>query len=96
MTHHDKAELISSLLEEVSDVDLVCYLAHSGGARSLRDLFESIRDADLLSLEALEHNLAVVRQKKTEASSYPMYLVFHRLMRPYNEGVSSEVFPTHH
>lgn len=96
MKHHDKSDVIQSLLEEVSDVDLVCYLAHSGGAGSLKDLFESIRDAERLSLVDLEHNLAIVRQKKTEASSYPMYLVFHRLMRPYKAKISPELSTMHH
>jgi hypothetical protein len=77
----EKTFLIQTLLDEASDVDLVCYLAHSGGATAMKDLLESVRDADSLSNEDLMHNIGVVRQKKNEARACPMHRVFRRLMK---------------
>ena len=77
----EKTFLIQTLLDEASDVDLVCYLAHSGGATAMKDLLESVRDADSLSNEDLMHNIGVVRQKKDEARACPMHRVFRRLMK---------------
>jgi hypothetical protein len=77
-----RAALVRLLLDEVSDVDLVCYLARSGGDALLRDLFESVRDVAFLSADDLLYNIKLLRQKKAEASSYPMHPVFQRLMNP--------------
>jgi hypothetical protein len=78
----DKQTLVQMLIDEASDVDLVCYLAHSGGAASLQDLLECIRDAESLPVDDLLHNIAIVRKKKVEASACPMSRIFRRLMRP--------------
>lgn len=77
-----RASLVRLLLDEASDVDLVCYLARSGGDALLRDLLESIRDIEFLSTEDLLYNINLLREKKAEASSYPMHSVFQRLMNP--------------
>jgi hypothetical protein len=77
----EKASLVQALVDEASDVDLVCYLAHSGGTTALKDLLECVRDADDLSVEDLHYNVSLVRQKKSEALECPMYRVFRRLMR---------------
>jgi hypothetical protein len=84
-----KKSLVQTLVNEVSDVGLVCYLAHSGGQTLLKDLFECIRDAESLSLDDLLYNISIVRQKKIEASKYPMYLVFRSLMNPNRVGAPS-------
>ena len=86
-----RAALVRLLLDEVSDVDLVCYLARSGGDALLRDLFESVRDAEFLSVEDLLYNIRMVRQKKAEASSYPMLPVFQRLMKPSGQHAAIEI-----
>ena len=78
---NEKALLVQTLVDEASDVDLVCYLAHSGGMPALKDLLECVRDADGLSVEDLHYNVSLVRQKKSEALECPMYRVFRRLMR---------------
>jgi hypothetical protein len=80
-TERQKA-LVQTLLEEASDVDLVCYLARSGGETALKDLLECVRDAESLSTDDLLHNIGVVRQKKIEAHACPMHRVFRRLMKP--------------
>lgn len=77
----EKTSLIQTLVDEASDLDLVCYLAHSGGATALKDLLECIRDADALSTEDLLYNIGVVKQKKNEACGCAMHRVFRRLMR---------------
>lgn len=78
-----KQSLIQTLLDEASDVDLVCYLAHSGGSELLKELFECLRDAEGLSEEDLSYNVDLLRQKKIEAHANPMRPVIRRLMRPY-------------
>jgi hypothetical protein len=77
----EQKALVQTLVDEASDVDLVCYLAHSGGEIALKDFLECIRDAETLSIDDLLHNIGVVRQKKTEAYACPMHRVFRRLMR---------------
>lgn len=77
----EKNSLIEALLDEASDVDLVCYLARSGGDAALKDLLECMRDAESLSTDDLRHNLDVVRQKTAEAHACPMHRVFRRLMK---------------
>jgi hypothetical protein len=77
----EKKSLVRTLIDEASDVDLVCYLARSGGETALKDLLECVRDAEGLSKEDLLHNISVVRQKKTEAYACPMYRVLRRLIR---------------
>ena len=47
----EKQVLVQTLVDEASDIDLVCYLARSGGETALKDLLECIRDAEGLSLE---------------------------------------------
>lgn len=79
---NDRELLIDTLVEEASDVDLVCYLAHSGGRELLKDLFECIRDAKALSKEDLLYNIGMLKQKKVEAHQSPMQPVLRRLMRP--------------
>lgn len=74
--------LITQLIDEASDVDLVCYLAHSGGPDLLKDLFECIRDARSLSVDDLLYNIDILQQKKVEASLHPMGRVVRRLMQP--------------
>lgn len=86
-----RSALVRVLLDEVSDVDLVCYLARSGGDALLRDLFESVRDAEFLSVDDLLFNIKLVRQKKQEASSYPMLPVFQRLMKPSGQHAPIEI-----
>jgi hypothetical protein len=76
-----KKELIEALLDEVSDIVLICYVAYSGGANRLRDLFEALKDAEGLPIEDLRYNLEIARQKKGEAYRDPMRPVFERLMR---------------
>lgn len=77
----DKPSLIQTLVDEASDLDLVCYLVHSGGVTVLQDLLECIRDADDLSIGDLHYNIAVVRQMKSRASASPMHRIFRRLMK---------------
>lgn len=88
-TAMEKSSLVQILIEEVSDVDLVCYLAHCGGSPVLKDLFECVRDADGLSIEALVYNIDLVRKKKEEARGSPLLRVFQRLMRSGTHAVSS-------
>ena len=76
----EKQALVQTLVDEASDVDLVCYLARCGGEAALKDL-ESIRDAECLPIRDLLYNISVVRQKKSEAYVCPMRRVFQRLMR---------------
>jgi hypothetical protein len=76
-----KEELVEALLDEVSDIVLICYLAYSCGEKGLRDLFEALKDGEALSIEDLRYNLEIVRQKKGEAYRDPMRPVFERLMR---------------
>ncbi len=82
----ERKRLIETLIDEASDVDLVCYLAHSGGATLVKDFLQCIRDVEFLSVDDLLHNIAIVRQKKSEASADPLYQVFHRLMNPEGNG----------
>jgi hypothetical protein len=82
----ERKRLIDTLIDEASDVDLVCYLAHSGGASLLKDFLQCIRDAEFLSVDDLLHNIGTVRQKKSEALADPLYQVFHRLMNPESIG----------
>ena len=77
----EKQALVQTLVDEASDVDLVCYLARSGGETALKDLLECIRDAECLPISDLLYNIGVVRQKKNEAYVCPMHRVFQRLMR---------------
>ena len=85
----ERKRLIETLIDEASDVDLVCYLAHSGGPALLKDFLQSIRDAEFLSVDDLLHNIAILRQKKSEALGDPLYQVFHRLMKPEGNGAVS-------
>jgi hypothetical protein len=77
----DKSSLVQVLVEEASNVDLICHLAHTGGSEALRDLLECVRDAEFLSTDALLYNISVVRQKTAEAHACPMNRVFGGLMR---------------
>jgi hypothetical protein len=85
----ERKRLIETLVDEASDVDLVCYLAHSGGATLLKDFLECIVDAEFLSVDDLLHNIGIVRQKKSEAFDDPLYQVFQRLMKSEGHGVIS-------
>jgi hypothetical protein len=85
----ERKRLIGTLIDEASDVDLVCYLAHSGGATLLKDFLQCIRDAEVLPVDDLLHNIAIVRRKKREAFADPLYQVFHRLMKSASNGVVS-------
>ena len=87
----EKRVLVQTLLDEASDVDLVCYLAHSGGETALKDLLECIRDAEWLRVEDLLHNIDIVRQKKSEAQVSPMHRVFRRLTRSDVGSVISSI-----
>jgi hypothetical protein len=91
----EKQALVQALIDQASDVDLVCYLARSGGESALKDLFECIRDAECLSTNDLLYNIGVIRQKKSEAYACPMRRVFQRLMRsdivPGISGMPSEL-----
>jgi hypothetical protein len=85
-----KKTLVQTLVDEASDVDLVCYLARSGGEIALKDLLECVRDAERLSVDDLLYNISVVRTKKTEAYACPMHRVFRRLMIPMAANVPNE------
>jgi hypothetical protein len=74
--------LVQTLVDEASDVDLVCYIARSGGSAALKDLLECVLSAESLSADDLLHNICVVRQKKSEMLAWPLHHVFRRLMRP--------------
>ena len=91
----EKQVLVQTLVDEASDVDLVCYLARSGGDTALKDLFECIRDAESLPISDLLYNIDVIRQKKSEAYVCPMRRVFQRLTRgdviPGISGMPNEV-----
>jgi hypothetical protein len=78
----EKQVLVQTLVDEASDIDLVCYLARSGGETALKDLLECIRDAEGLSLDDLLYNIDLIRRKKNEAYGSPMRRVFQRLTRP--------------
>jgi hypothetical protein len=77
----ERRSLIKMLIDEASDVDLVCYLARSGGGAALRDLLECVCDAEALPIDDLLYNVDVLRRKKSEAYLCPMRRVFQRLMR---------------
>jgi hypothetical protein len=77
----ERQSLVQTLVDEASDVDLVCYLVRSGGEAALKDLLECIRDAECLTINDLLYNIGIVRQKKSEASVWPMRHAFQRLMR---------------
>jgi hypothetical protein len=77
----EKKSLVQTLVDEASDVDLVCYLVRSSGVTALKDLFECVRDAESLSADDLLYNINLVRQKKIEACACPLHPVLQRLMR---------------
>jgi hypothetical protein len=72
--------LITRLIAEASDVDLMRYLGQTGGSALLRDLLECVRDARFLSADDLRHNIAILRQKKVEAASNPAGMIAKGLM----------------
>ncbi len=55
--------LIETLIDEASDVDLVCYLAHSGGATLLKDFLQCVRDAEFLPVDDLPAFIAKLRDQ---------------------------------
>jgi hypothetical protein len=77
----ERRSLVQTLVDEASDVDLVCYLVHSGGEAALKDLLECIRDAECLPINDLLYNIGIVRQKKRETTVWPMRDAFQRLIR---------------
>jgi hypothetical protein len=72
--------LVTRLIAEASDVDLMWYLGQTGGSALLRDLLECVRDSRFLSADDLRHNIAILREKKVEAASNPGGMMAKGLM----------------
>ena len=77
--NRERTLLIEALIREASDVDLICYLARTGGPSVVQDLLEAIADAHSLSEDDLFFNLQLVLEKKREAAAHPMAKALHRL-----------------